>query len=48
MKEEKKEITLEQRIEALKNQQEQLKEGYIKVQGAIEVLQSMLEEQKEE
>jgi hypothetical protein len=44
-KEEKKEaLTIEQRIEQLKAQQDQAKEVYIKCIGAIEVLEQMLKE----
>lgn len=39
--EEKKELTIEQRIEDLKAQQEQAKEVFIKCSGAIEVLEQM-------
>ena len=46
--EETKQLTNAERIEALKGQQEQLKEGFIKIQGAIELLKSMEEEQKTE
>ena len=45
-KEETKKLTIAERIEALKGQQEQLKEGFIKIQGAIELLGAMEEEQK--
>ena len=44
-KEETKEaVTIEQRIEQLKAQQEQAKEVFIKCTGAIEVLEQMLKE----
>ena len=42
--EEKKPLTLEQRIESLKQQQEAAKEVFAKCQGAIEVLEGMLAE----
>ena len=42
--EEKEPLTLEQRIEQLKAQQEQAKEVFIKCTGAIEVLEQMLTE----
>ena len=35
------------KIESLKNQRQQSKEVYIKLQGAIEVLTSMLKEESE-
>ena len=44
MEEQKEELTLEQRIESLKAQQEQAKEVFIKCSGAIEVLEQMLKE----
>ncbi len=44
MKEQKEELTIEQRIESLKQQQEQAKEVFIKCTGAIEVLEAMLKE----
>ena len=37
-------LTIEQRIEQLKAQQEQAKEVFIKCQGAIETLEQMLKE----
>ena len=40
----KKVLTLEQRIEQLKVQQEQAKEVFIKCQGAIETLEQILKE----
>ena len=40
----KKKITLEERIEALKEQLNQIKATYYKVQGAIEVLEGMKQE----
>ena len=43
-KEEKK-LTVDERIEALKNQHEQLKELFLKISGALEVLQQMKEEE---
>ena len=43
-KEEKK-LTVDERIEALKNQQEQLKEVFLKISGALEVLEQMKEEE---
>ena len=39
---------LKDKLEALKKQQEQAKEIFVKCQGAIELLQSMLDEEKEE
>jgi hypothetical protein len=44
MEEQKEELTIEQRIEGLKAQQEQAKEVFIKCTGAIEVLEAMLKE----
>jgi len=44
MEEQKEELTIEQRIESLKAQQEQAKEVFIKCSGAIEVLQEMLKD----
>ncbi len=44
MEEQKEELTIEQRIESLKQQQEQAKEVFIKCTGAIEVLEAMLKE----
>ena len=41
---EKEPLTIEQRIEQLKAQQEQAKEGFVKCSGAIEVLEQMLKE----
>lgn len=38
---------LNEKIDNLKKQQEQAKEIFIKCQGAIEMLQTMLDEQKE-
>jgi len=40
-------MIIEQRIETLKKQQEQAKELFFKCQGAIEVLQTILKEEKE-
>ena len=40
--------TLEEKLENLKKQQEQAKEVFVKCQGAIELLQSMIDENKEE
>ena len=37
-----------EKIESLKAQQEQAKELFVKCQGAIEILEAMLEENKEE
>ncbi len=45
MEEAKEELTIEQRIESLKAQQEQAKEVFIKCTGAIEVLEAMLKEE---
>jgi|TARA_R100001463_G_scaffold2682_1_gene11061 hypothetical protein len=39
-------LTNEQRVEQLKGQQEQLKEAFMKVQGAIEMLEAIIEEDK--
>ena len=39
--------TLDEKIQNLKSQQEQAKEIFIKCQGAIELLESMKEEDKE-
>jgi hypothetical protein len=39
-------LTNEQRVEQLKAQQEQLKEAFMKVQGAIEMLEAIIEEDK--
>ena len=39
-------MNLEEKVKALKIQQEQAKELFIKYQGAIEVLESMIEEDK--
>ena len=38
------EKTLEERIKDLKNQQEQAKEIFVKCQGAIELIESLIEE----
>ena len=38
---------LKEKLEVLKKQQEQAKEIFIKCQGAIELIQSMLDEEKE-
>ena len=40
-KEVKEELTIEQRIESLKQQQEQAKDIFLKCQGAIEVLEQL-------
>jgi hypothetical protein len=45
-KEESKPLTNADRIEALKGQQEKLKEGFLKVQGAIEMLEALEAEEK--
>ena len=37
-----------EKLENLKKQQEQAKEIFIKCQGAIELIQSMIEEEKKE
>ena len=47
-KEETKVLTNVEKIEALKGQQEQLREGFLKIQGAIEMLESMEAEQNTE
>tara|TARA_R100000458_G_scaffold42946_2_gene40863 strand:- start:2742 stop:2888 length:147 start_codon:yes stop_codon:yes gene_type:complete len=39
---------LKEKLENLKKQQEQAKEIFVKCQGAIEMIESMLEENKEE
>jgi hypothetical protein len=41
---EKEQLTIEQRIEGLKAQQEQAKEVFIKCTGAIEMLEQMMSE----
>ena len=38
---------LNEKIESLKKQQEQAKELFVKCQGAIELLESMLKEEKD-
>lgn len=45
-KEETKKPTIEERIEALKGQQEQAKEVFIKCTGAIEVLEAILNDKE--
>ena len=45
-KKETKKVTNAERIEALKAQQEQLKEAFIKLQGVIEMLESIDNEGK--
>jgi hypothetical protein len=40
-------IELEEKIKNLKTQQEQAKEMFIKYQGAIEMLESMIKEEQE-
>tara|TARA_Y100001963_G_scaffold133205_1_gene192610 strand:+ start:124 stop:261 length:138 start_codon:yes stop_codon:yes gene_type:complete len=40
-------MDLEEKLENLKKQQEQAKEIFVKCQGAIELVQSMLDEEKE-
>ena len=40
-------LTSAEKIQALKGQQEQLREGFLKLQGAIEMLESMEAEKKE-
>ena len=44
--EEKKPLTNADRLKALKGQQEQLKEAFLKVQGAIEMLEALEKEEK--
>lgn len=39
---------MEEKLENLKNQQAQAKELFIKLQGAIELLEAMMEEKKDE
>jgi hypothetical protein len=41
-------MNLEERIKALKEQQEQAKEVFIKCTGAIEVLEQMIKEESKE
>tara|TARA_Y100000401_G_scaffold115987_1_gene120761 strand:+ start:9322 stop:9480 length:159 start_codon:yes stop_codon:yes gene_type:complete len=41
-----KKLTTKEKIEALKNQQEQLREAYLKAQGAIEILEAIENEDK--
>ena len=41
-------MSLNEKIEGLKNQREQAKELFIKCQGAIEVLEAMLEEEEKD
>ena len=41
-------MNLNEKIEGLKNQREQAKELFIKCQGAIEVLEAMLEEENKD
>ena len=45
-KEDKKEITIDERIEALKSQQEQVRETWVKIAGAIELLEAMKKEEE--
>ena len=45
-KEDSKDITNEERIKQLRLQQEQVRETYIKIQGAIEMLEALDEEAK--
>ena len=45
-KEETKKPTTAERIEALKGQQEQLREAFLKVQGAIEMLEALEKEEE--
>ena len=40
-------MDLEKKLENLKKQQEQAKEIFVKCQGAIEFVQSMLDDEKE-
>jgi len=40
-------MNLDERMQNLKNQQEQAKELFIKCQGCIELLETMLKEEKE-
>ena len=44
---EKEPLTIEQRIEQLKAQQEQAKEVFVKCQGAIEVLEQIKQEERD-
>ena len=39
--------SLKEKLENLKKQQEQAKEVFVKCQGAIELLQSMIDEKKD-
>lgn len=41
-----KDITTEDRVKSLREQQEQLKETFIKIQGAIEMLEALEKEAK--
>lgn len=41
-------MSIEERIKALKEQQEQAREVFVKCQGAIEVLEGMLQEEGQE
>jgi len=41
-------MTIEERIKALRDQQEQAKEVFLKCAGAIEVLEAMLKEETPE
>ena len=41
-------MTIKERLNALKDKQEQAKELFVKCQGAIEVLTEMLEEEKKD
>ena len=43
----KKKLSLDERISGLKKQQEETRELFIKIQGAIEVLEQMNKEQNE-
>ena len=40
----KEEVTLDERIKGLKNQQEQVRETWVKIAGAIELLEAMKKE----
>ena len=40
-------MDLKKKLESLKNQQEQAKEVFIKVQGAIEFVESMIKEEQD-
>tara|TARA_R100001530_G_scaffold34370_2_gene26842 strand:+ start:3282 stop:3455 length:174 start_codon:yes stop_codon:yes gene_type:complete len=47
-KESKKKPTIDERIEALEQQSEQIKETYLRIQGALEVLHGLKSEEGKE